>query len=693
MRLPKLIRWLIWIAAGMFALVLIFIALLSFVRIPLDLTGQKDLLEWTASRALGRRVAIDRKVILSTSLWPDFQIEGLRLGNPDDFDDNDFAVMKSARISVGVLPLLKWNVNIREFTVTGVTLSLMENSKRKVNWSPHVTDKPTASVPSKGKEKKPERDLTALTSDAFVLEKLLIEDIAVSYMRPDLDAPLEIRVDQCKGSALVGKPFTLSAHGQLFNESFKASVKSGSLKELLEENRSWTEIQIDVAKTRFKLAGALDLSHSLRQIDLTASVEGAHLNSLNGLFKLDLPPFTSYQVKARLTGRKDRIDITDLEIRVAESTLTGKMVIEKTGSRSVAAMDLISLQIQLNDFIFDNWSWEYGSKDEASIKQTAIPQKDAAGRGGNRDTTGFEVERIKKILNHDFIAGFDARITIKAENVLSGADKLGSGLMTVALKEGRFSIDPLKINVPGGSLSLGLSFEPGVESSDAAFRVLMENFDFGILARRTRPETDMGGKLNLDINLKSKAQDFKGLLKNANGYMDFSGTPENLRAGILDFWAVNLIAAITASAESKNKEQASRINCVVCRWGVKDGIIKPDAFVIDISRIRICGEGKVDLNEETIDLIIAPTPKKPAFFSLATPLAVKGTFADFKMGIRAGGLIGTTIQFITSPFVVPLARILSKGLPEDGKDVCPVTIGPDNRPVEPLPGCVLLKPT
>ena len=80
-----------------------------------------------------------------------------------------------------------------------------------------------------------------------------------------------------------------------------------------------------------------------------------------------------------------------------------------------------------------------------------------------------------------------------------------------------------------------------------------------------------------------------------------------------------------------------------------------------------------------------------SFFSLATPLAVKGTFGDFKMGIQTGGLIGTTIRLITSPFVVPLARILSKGLPEDGRDVCRMTIGSDNRPVEPLPGCVLLR--
>lgn len=676
-----------WMVAGMIGLVLSLTVFLTFVRIPVDLTGQKNLLEWAASRSLGRRVVIDGKIIVSTSLWPSFQIEGVRLGNPEAFDVGDFAVMKAAKVSVGVLPLLKWNIHIREFTVKGVSLSLMENEKGAINWSPHVAEKPQTGAP---KEKKSEKDRITLTSDAFVLEKLSMEDIAVSYERPGLEAPLEIRIDQCAGEALVGEPFTLSVQGRLFKEPFSAAVKSGSLQELLEENRSWSEININIAKTRIELTGELYLSQSMRHFDLKASVQGDRLDSLNELLKLDLPPLTSYRAQAHLSGRKGRIDLSDLEVRVADSILTGKMFIENAGSRSIASMELTAPQIQLNDFVFKAWSFGSGSKGETTKKRAPAIKKDAAAVDRTRDPANREDERIKKLFSRDFLAGFDAQITIKAENVLSGKDKLGSGLMTAALKEGRFSIEPLQLNIPGGSFSFGVSLKPGAESSDATVKMLMKNFDFGILARRARPDTTMGGTMNLDVNLKSKAKDLKGLLTNASGYVDFSGTPENLQAGILDFWAVNLLTAITASAESKNKGQASKINCVACRWSAKDGILKPDAFVIDTSKIRICGEGKIDLNKERIDLVVAPTPKKPEFFSLATPLAVKGTFADFKMGIQSGGLIGTSIRFITSPFAVPFARLIDKGLPEDGGDVCSMSIGPDNRPEKPLPGCIPL---
>jgi AsmA family protein len=688
MPLPRFFRWLIWLVAGMIGLVLSLLVFLTFIKIPVDLTSQKNLLEWAASRSLGRRVFIDGKVIVSTSLWPSIRIEGVRLANPERFAPGDFVLMKSADLSVGIIPLLKWKVHIREFTVKGVVLTLVENENEAVNWAPHPVVEPVKEIPEK---EKPKEGRIELTSDTFVLEMLSIEDIAVSYQRPDLKEPIALHIDTCRGSALVGEPFVLSITGRLHQEPFDAAVKMGSLKEFIEENKSWSDIELNIAKTRFELAGLLDLSQSLRKIDLKTSVQGDRLDSLNGVLELDLPPLSRYRAQAVLSGRRGRIDLSDFEIRVGESQLTGKMFIEETGPRASAFLELTAPRIQLNDFVFENWSFASGGKGGTGRQETGAPKETAAAPERTRHAITLEDERIKNLLSHDFLAEFDASITIKAESVLSGKDKLGSGLMTATLKEGRFSIDPIRLNIPGGSFLFGLSFKPGVESSDGTVRVEMKNFDFGILARRARPDTNMGGTLNLDVSLKSKARDWKGLLTNASGYMDFSGNPENLQAGILDVWAVNLIAAISDSAASKDKGAASKINCVICRWSVLGGILRPDAFMIDTNKVRICGEGEVDFKKEQIDLVVAPTPKRPEFFSLATPLAVRGSFSEFKMGIQSGGLVGTVIRFVTSPFAVPFARIIDKGLPENGGDVCGMGIGPDNRPKEPLPGCMVLR--
>lgn len=70
------------------------------------------------------------------------------------------------------------------------------------------------------------------------------------------------------------------------------------------------------------------------------------------------------------------------------------------------------------------------------------------------------------------------------------------------------------------------------------------------------------------------------------------------------------------------------------------------------------------------------------YFSLATPVEVNGKFSDFGVGIQPGGLIGTAVKFIVSPVSATIRRLLGKELPADGKDVCAMSIGPENRSVK-----------
>ena len=271
----------------------------------------------------------------------------------------------------------------------------------------------------------------------------------------------------------------------------------------------------------------------------------------------------------------------------------------------------------------------------------------------------------------------------EGDKVLSGSDELGSGSLSATLKQGRFSIDPLKLNVPGGSFSLSAALKPDMKAPQASIRTVMKKFDFGVLVRRTNPHAEMGGLINLDVDLKSSAGSFDKLMANANGYVDFSGRLENLKAGIIDLWAVNLIAAIIFN----DKENQSKINCVVGRWTMKNGLLKPDVFLIDTSKIRICGKGQVDFKKEHIDLKMVPTPKKADYLSLATPIEVNGKFTDFGAGIQVGGLIGTSVNLITSPVTKTLQKLFGKELPADGKDVCAMPIGPVNRSAKPPAGC------
>jgi uncharacterized protein involved in outer membrane biogenesis len=211
----------------------------------------------------------------------------------------------------------------------------------------------------------------------------------------------------------------------------------------------------------------------------------------------------------------------------------------------------------------------------------------------------------------------------------------------------------------------------------------VENFDFGVLARRADPKTNMGGIINIDIDLQSTARDFSDLLAEGNGYFDFSAKPENLQSGIMDLWAINVISAIVSNAVKGQ----SNIEYLVGRWTMKEGYLESNVFVIDTTRMRICGKGWVDFRKHKLNLEIAPSPKKPEFFSLATPITIQGDFEDFGLAITPGGLIGTGIKFVISPLQVPLQTIFDKPIPADASDIRSIELGPDNRDGKRPIGC------
>jgi hypothetical protein len=112
------------------------------------------------------------------------------------------------------------------------------------------------------------------------------------------------------------------------------------------------------------------------------------------------------------------------------------------------------------------------------------------------------------------------------------------------------------------------------------------------------------------------------------------------------------------------------VNCAVGRFDLRNGLLTHDALLIDTSRMRVAGEGRVDFTTETMAFKLAPRAKTAQFFSLSTPIQVTGKLTDFKIGVAPGGVAETTVRFLTSLFVVPLQKLTEGQVPRDGADVC-----------------------
>lgn len=674
--MKTLFRFLLKTLLALLLCVVIFLSAVTFFQIPVDLSRFKTPIEEIASKALSRPVRIDDSIIISTSLTPVFTLRGLRIENTEQYTEKNFISLDLAQVQVELLPLLKGKVHISEVSVKELDINMEEIENGEVNW---IFSSPDTSSAQPEKEKEPVAEDAAkdnkqqLESDTLVVRKLAFDNIIVEYLSPGATKPSQFELVNCNGKMLPGEPLLLDAKGSVQSFPYTLDLSISSLEDFLVNNRSGMELSIVLAETNFTFKGDINLEKAHQELIVETAVSGSNLNNLNDLLLLNLPPMTDYAVDARLRLKKHVMNLENLVIKTGSSGLKGNALINKREKTEVT-LNLESPLIQLNDFIFDDWSWtaENVDKEEEDTGKEKKPEEKTAKTGK------------QELIDPAVLAELDVKLSVRADSVLSGTDKLGQGALEASLLNGRLSIEQLDLSVPGGSITMSASVKPGKQQSDASLKAKMKNFDIGILVRRQKPEAKMGGLINLDVDLKSVATSPDQILANGNGYLDFSGDLDNLASGIIDLWAVNLVAAIVSSSQ---KEQ-SEINCTVGRWSVTDGKLVPDAFFIDTSKIRICGKGQVDFKNNRVDITVSPTPKRPEFFSLATPVEIHGSLDDLKFGVGgAVSVIGTAVKFIVSPVTTPIKRLVKNNIPADGSDACQVTLGPENRSEMIIEGC------
>lgn len=385
------------------------------------------------------------------------------------------------------------------------------------------------------------------------------------------------------------------------------------------------------------------------------SIAGERLDGFDRLAGASLPPAGPYELQMVVDVAPDHYIARDLELRVGSSELVGNMELTTTDPRPRADINLTANTLQLGDFIFENWSPQTVDKDTAD----PVPAS-----GSSEDT--IDKDAVSALLSRETLLGQDGTLAVSVKQVLLAKAELGSGELKGSLENAKVTLDALDLNIPGGTMHLHGSYEPTDTHVNGSVGTKIEQFDYGILARHLKPGSDMDGHFSLDVELMARAPEGVELMHHANGHFVVGVWPGNFEAGVFDLWAANLLVAVIPSVD----KEKSKVNCAVGRFKMADGLMSSEAILLDTSRMQVDGEGTADFKTETVAFQLKPTPKKPQFFSAATPIEVNGKFTDFNAGVAPGALVGTAIRMVTSVVVTPLKKLTTADIPADGKAVC-----------------------
>ncbi|MEC6796442.1 AsmA family protein [Photobacterium sp. S4TG1] len=445
----------------------------------------------------------------------------------------------------------------------------------------------------------------------------------------------------------------LTLDGQAANKPVAITLDSVSLKQANDGRKSIpVTLNANVGDIKFNAHSQVVLPINPKKLNLTFEATAPNLNRFDDFTGIKLPPYGPVKVAASLSMDNIGYHLRDMFIKVGSSTLKGHgdfLPPLKGDSRHRPNIKLVldAPFIQINDFKLKNW-------------QAWLP----ANKKTNKPTAK---DQPVNMISPQGLNLFNADFKLSVGNVRSGKDWLGAGKLDWTLHNGLLTLKPLHIQLPGGDININGSVAPKGDKFAIKLNGLVKNFDYGIIARRLDPTTNMHGKISAKFDLSSVANTPESLMNNANGFIGFAAWPKAYQANLIDLWAVSLADAVLPTFTTKDN---SVLNCVAGGFNVHNGNMKQRDLLLDTSRIQVHGAFDASYKKRDFNLYLSPRSKRAQIFSLQTPVEVHGTFEKFNLEIPLSAIFETSIRFTTSPVVAPLQWLFEKPIAANGSAEC-----------------------
>jgi uncharacterized protein involved in outer membrane biogenesis len=131
-------------------------------------------------------------------------------------------------------------------------------------------------------------------------------------------------------------------------------------------------------------------------------------------------------------------------------------------------------------------------------------------------------------------------------------------------------------------------------------------------------------------------------------------------------------------------DEPEKLNCAAADIVAKQGLWRPQIFVIDTEPMTINVDGSINLADETLDMTIHPHSKGVRVLSLRSPLYLRGTLKHPDAGVEKGPLLargaGAAVLGVVAAPVAALAALVAPS--HDEENACRGVIETMRKPAK-----------
>ncbi|MDP6707450.1 MAG: AsmA family protein [Alphaproteobacteria bacterium] len=262
-------------------------------------------------------------------------------------------------------------------------------------------------------------------------------------------------------------------------------------------------------------------------------------------------------------------------------------------------------------------------------------------------------------LPFDRLQAVDAKIKLRAKELLTADLALRDVTVDAILEGGRLVVEPFDARVGGGVLTGALQVATKPDAAPTMVTQLrVDKLDLATMLRDLGEKGGMRGKLDGMIDLQGQGRSVAELMAGLNGH-----TSLVVGRGRIDNQYIDLIGAdlsgnpLDLLNPLAAKERYTEVNCAVGRFNVAGGLARIQDMVFDTTRMTVVGEGEVNLRNEALRIGLKPSPKGPVGDQLAGRLGLSlgNLVRPFKLG---GTLVRPRLAIDPAASAILLSRAL-----------------------------------
>uniref|UniRef100_M4C621 AsmA domain-containing protein n=1 Tax=Hyaloperonospora arabidopsidis (strain Emoy2) TaxID=559515 RepID=M4C621_HYAAE len=169
------------------------------------------------------------------------------------------------------------------------------------------------------------------------------------------------------------------------------------------------------------------------------------------------------------------------------------------------------------------------------------------------------------------------------------------------------------------------------------------------------PPAYITGQLTGKAKLQGRGRSTAALLKSLNGQLALIVRKGEISHLIVEAAGLDIAQAVGVLIKG---DQPLPMQCAAMGWQAKQGVLTPDAALIDTPVTTVTVSGDINLGQEQLNLKLQASPKNFSPFTVRSPILVTGPFVDPKVSLSPGPIAARVAGGVLLALINPFAAIV-----------------------------------